>query len=316
MNKALPAIGMLAAVAVLTSCSSSQHASKEHLLESTQSGVLRPLPCPDDRKARLTTAGQEGCLGRAIRITTRQIKIQRNQVRRQLDHRGKTLFSRAEAAWARYRVSACTSEADVYRGGSEAPVEFASCILAHERAHLRELRTALQLHSMGRAHVPLPPSIDFRIVVGKRIGPYHYLESSATYLKAISLFGAPSGRQHRYHGNLCTVRWNRWGMRLTFVARPAPCAPRHVQRGHWYIGSFTSRRWRTARGLRVGDSAVQMRRLYPEASTHVGPGDTGVTLASVSRDGGRQDTLTAVLSNNGRPEPRIVALELFYPGAF
>jgi len=91
------------------------------------------------------------------------------------------------------------------------------------------------------------------------------------------LFGAPSTNRVT-SASTCGQSWK--GARLTvtfFTFEGKPCA-----RGVALIVTVTGRAaWRTAVGLRVGDSAARLRSLYPKASLRTGfAGDSGYWLVS------------------------------------
>ncbi len=102
--------------------------------------AFTPLGCPATRAARQTTVGLEGCaeekiLGLDVALNKRAKSIF-SLLR---DRTAKSRFVSAELAWRSYRKRACTSAADVYRGGTLEPVAFATCLVAHNRTHLTEL---------------------------------------------------------------------------------------------------------------------------------------------------------------------------------
>lgn len=93
-----------------------------------------------------------------------------------------------------------------------------------------------------------------------RIGPFYFWDGRRSrYANAVAAFGRPSGR--RAEGNLCRVSWRDLGLSMGFVGQGCSGTA-----GAWYGASVSDRRWRTDRGLRVGDSVAQMRRLYPAAT--------------------------------------------------
>jgi hypothetical protein len=105
----------------------------------------------------------------------------------------------------------------------------------------------------------------------RRLGSYHYyqsLKAGRSYRDAVKVFGMPSSRGTDYPGesNLCRVRWQRLGLEMGYAhSSPNPCALKKVRAAAWYGATIYSRRWRTERGLRVGDSVARLRRLYPKA---------------------------------------------------
>jgi hypothetical protein len=82
---------------------------------------------------------------------------------------------------------------------------------------------------------------------------------------AIDAFGRP-GSRHR-HGESCTVRWPRHGLRIVFynLGGQPPCRP---ATGYFSNARARGPHWRTGRGLEVGDRVRRLRRLYPNADFH------------------------------------------------
>lgn len=115
---------------------------------------------------------------------------------------------------------------------------------------------------------------DFTFVLKERAGPYRYWEAllkGQSYDAAIAAFGLPSSRGTEYHSNLCTVRWNGAGIDVGFASRLSPCARVNLARGAWYGMRLWGARWHTLRGLRVGDPASRVKRIYPKATFHTKP---------------------------------------------
>ena len=78
-------------------------------------------------------------------------------------------------------------------------------------------------------------------------------------------FGTPTGRWHNNLG--CVARWRRSGLlvRLYNLSGKDPCT---LDGGRFYDATMTGRGWRTSLGLRVGDRASRVRRIFPRAETH------------------------------------------------
>ena len=101
----------------------------------------------------------------------------------------------------------------------------------------------------------------FLIVRDVSIGGFH---RAGTVGDAVDVFGQPSGIANAIYDR-CTLRWQRLGLTMeTYYSQGAlsPCGDsgRHVST------TVTDRRWRTSKGLRVGDPAGKLRRLYPRAA--------------------------------------------------
>jgi hypothetical protein len=108
-------------------------------------------------------------------------------------------------------------------------------------------------------------------VAGLRIG-------HATLADARERFGSPSSVRSRASGVECNVSWNRIGLKLAFLDFSGRACPDGVL----VTATITSRSaWRTAVGLRVGDSVARLGRLYPRASLHrAAPPWTGYWLVT------------------------------------
>ena len=99
-----------------------------------------------------------------------------------------------------------------------------------------------------------------------------------TLTQARQRFGPPSTVRSRASGFECNANWPRVGLRLAFL----DFSGRACQDGVLVTATITSRSaWRTAVGLRVGDSVARVRRLYPRATLHpASPPWTGYWLVA------------------------------------
>jgi hypothetical protein len=99
-----------------------------------------------------------------------------------------------------------------------------------------------------------------------------------TLAQARQRFGPPSTVRSRASGVECNANWPRIGLKLTFL----DFSGRACQDGVLVTATITSRSaWRTAVGLRVGDSVARIRQLYPRASLHpASPPWTGYWLVT------------------------------------
>jgi hypothetical protein len=99
-----------------------------------------------------------------------------------------------------------------------------------------------------------------------------------TLAQARQRFGPPSTVRSRASGVECNANWPRIGLKLAFL----DFSGRACQDGVLVTATITSgSAWRTAVGLRVGDSVARIRRLYPRASLHpASPPWTGYWLVT------------------------------------
>jgi hypothetical protein len=105
---------------------------------------------------------------------------------------------------------------------------------------------------------------------------------SGTRAQAIARFGAPSAQKAA--GSSCDVTWKRLGLRISFLEFAGdPCTT-----GGAVLLTITDRaHWRTALGLRVGDTAARVKALYPKAKLHAGDGYWLVPRNSCKETGGQ-----------------------------
>ena len=131
---------------------------------------------------------------------------------------------------------------------------------------------------------------DFTIVAGptrsaERIGPYRF-GVDPSYAAAVKAFGQPTSLAAEPPKGVCIARWAKLGLAIRFGPEPAdPCAPASSRRITWAGATVSSRIWRTAAGLRVGDAVARLRRLYPAARSAGGGwllvyrrGEVGLTV--------------------------------------
>lgn len=142
------------------------------------------------------------------------------------------------------------------------------------RVELRLLLVCLLVAtSCGTASAYLPqsslPTNDYTFAVRERAGPYRYwrtLEQGGAYRKAMAAFGTPTATgRDTPSSNLCTVRWERIGLDVGFAGARGACVAANLYRAAWYGMELWGPRWRTARGLQVGDPVRRIEKLYPWA---------------------------------------------------
>jgi hypothetical protein len=100
----------------------------------------------------------------------------------------------------------------------------------------------------------------FTIQGDRSLGPLRV--GTGTLAQARAVYGSPSAV--RRSGQTCTARWSSAQLSVSFLAFDSdPCGS-----GVVVYAVATGRRWRTDRGLRIGDSASRLRALYPRAKAH------------------------------------------------
>ncbi len=110
---------------------------------------------------------------------------------------------------------------------------------------------------------------DYTLILGERAGPYRYgqvLSGGNAYRHAVAAFGRPTSRgRDTPESNVCTVRWEDIGIDIGFAWSRGPCRARNLDRAAWAGMRLFGNRWRTAKGLRIGDPVRRITRLYPRA---------------------------------------------------
>ncbi len=90
-------------------------------------------------------------------------------------------------------------------------------------------------------------------------------ERNPTLGAAIEAWGRPTSQRRRFGGTACKVTWRGLGVRALFATFGGgnACEPDagRVQGAR----VVAPRRWRTAKGLRLGDPVRALHRLYPSA---------------------------------------------------
>lgn len=134
----------------------------------------------------------------------------------------------------------------------------------------------------------------------QRIGPYAFASprnAGRSYPAAVEAFGPPTSRQPsgRSGSGSCTVRWAGLGLAMAFVSTSrAPCSSASLDSSVWFGATISDERWRTDRGLRVGDTLPTLRRLYPRAKRRSVPAGSPIwVLVSVPGEVGRTIYLEA-----------------------
>lgn len=112
------------------------------------------------------------------------------------------------------------------------------------------------------------PRNDYTLVLDRRVGPYHYLaafsqKGRSAYADALAAFGVPS--RFKANGNLCRVTWRSAGITVGFASRLRPCATGSLFEAAWYGQTLFGRSWHTAKGVHIGQTINEVRRIHPNA---------------------------------------------------
>jgi hypothetical protein len=88
-----------------------------------------------------------------------------------------------------------------------------------------------------------------------------------TYAAALAAFGDPDSERSRFRGTSCRVAWHGQGLKIAFAnfGGGSACNP---DLGRSQSARAYGQRWRTVRGLRVGNRLGRLRSLYPNATRH------------------------------------------------
>lgn len=100
-----------------------------------------------------------------------------------------------------------------------------------------------------------------------KLGHFHP-RRNPTLKRAIRVFGKPSSRHSRLNGNECKVAWKDKRLHIKFANYGSgnACSRRGGRAQSVVIKR--SRKWRTSKHLRVGQSVDHLLRLYPQARQH------------------------------------------------
>ena len=107
--------------------------------------IFTPLPCP---KNPTTTLALEGCAEKTILATDHAINVRVKVIFGLLKPEKRIPFVKGEKAYLRYRSSQCKGDS-MYATGTERSVQFAYCVIAENREHLKALaavRSVLPRH--------------------------------------------------------------------------------------------------------------------------------------------------------------------------
>ena len=98
-----------------------------------------------------TTLGLEGCAEHHVVALDHTINALRRDLWRRLRTRlARVDFVASENAWLAYRDASCTSQSDIYQGGSLSVVTYADCLVAINRQHVSELRDTISIYQQGQ----------------------------------------------------------------------------------------------------------------------------------------------------------------------
>ena len=137
----------------------SRHAGAIHRASAMSAPVVtedfKPvLPCNQN-----TTIGQEGCGEHEVLAADRELNA---DVKIIFDLLGKApdgAFVAAQTSWVTYRTEDCTSQADIYQGGTELPVAYVYCLASDDTSRRADLKAFFAGVTQGMVHLPSSPEL-------------------------------------------------------------------------------------------------------------------------------------------------------------
>ncbi len=114
---------------------------------------FRPvLPCNQN-----TTIGQEGCGEHEVLVADKELNADVKIIFDLLGKAPDRAFVTAQTTWATYRAEDCTSQADIYQGGTEMPVAYVYCLASDDMSRRGDLKAFFAAVTQGMVHVPKFP---------------------------------------------------------------------------------------------------------------------------------------------------------------
>jgi uncharacterized protein YecT (DUF1311 family) len=110
------------------------------------------LPCNQN-----TTVGQEGCGEHKVLAADNQLNADVKIIFDLLDKAAGRAFVTAQTTWVTYRTEDCTSQADMYQGGTELPVAYVYCLASDDSSRRQDLKAFFDALTQGLANVPKFP---------------------------------------------------------------------------------------------------------------------------------------------------------------
>ncbi|MGA3221293.1 MAG: lysozyme inhibitor LprI family protein [Acidimicrobiales bacterium] len=156
----LLASAALTALAGLTAVSGASAAS-----------VAAPAPAPAPKPPVITeqfnpplacnqqsNLGVEGCAERQVDRADARVNAEVKVLFRFVyDNASRRDLVTAESAWLAYRTADCTSQSDMYEGGTEQPIAFLQCLAVDDQSRSADLKGFYSDLTQGRQHVPAFP---------------------------------------------------------------------------------------------------------------------------------------------------------------
>jgi uncharacterized protein YecT (DUF1311 family) len=110
------------------------------------------LPCNQN-----TTIGQEGCGEHEVLVADKELNADVKIIFDLLGKASDRAFVTAQTTWVTYRSEDCTSQADIYQGGTEMPVAYVYCLASDDTSRRADLKAFFAALTQGMVHVPKFP---------------------------------------------------------------------------------------------------------------------------------------------------------------
>ena len=104
-----------------------------------------------------TQIGLDGCASKKVAAADKLLNADIKVVWGFLQASARTDFVNAQAAWVKYRHADCTSQSDVYQGGSAQPMEYLLCLAGDDALRRQDLKGFYGLLTQDRSGAPKFP---------------------------------------------------------------------------------------------------------------------------------------------------------------
>ena len=154
-------IAMLAAAAFIAVPTGANALSRQPDAVRSASAISAPVVTEDFKPVlpcnQNTTIGQEGCGEREVLVADKELNADVKIIFDLLGKASDRAFVTAQTTWATYRTEDCTSQADVYQGGTEMPVAYVYCLASDDTSRRADLKAFFAGLTQGMVHVPKFP---------------------------------------------------------------------------------------------------------------------------------------------------------------
>lgn len=110
------------------------------------------LPCNQK-----TQIGLDGCAQKDLRLADKLLNADITVLWGMLGSSSRSDFVAAQRSWMKYRRADCTSQSDVYEGGTDQPVEYVFCLAGDDASRRLDLKGFYALVAQGMSSPPKFP---------------------------------------------------------------------------------------------------------------------------------------------------------------